>query len=180
MMKNLPNILTIFRVLSAPIVAIWLVADPASWFPFIIFVTAAFTDFFDGWVARKYNVISPFGKMLDPIADKAMIICVLSAVATTSLGGSLYFIIPAVFILLRETLVSGLREYLGDVKLDVTKLAKWKTTIQLIAVSGCLLSQVHPSALLVHATIIVLIFAAILTIITGVDYFRKAKPYLQG
>ena len=137
---TIPNILTVLRVLSAPLIAILFVALPrpiADWAALILFVGAALTDYVDGWIARRYNLGSAFGKMLDPIADKAMVVIAL-AVMFALLGFNWFYVIPASLILLREVLVSGLREFLGNVKLDVTKLAKWKTTAQMFAIATLL------------------------------------------
>ena len=136
---NIPNILTTFRMLAAPAVVLvfLLLARPyADWVALILFVGAAFTDYLDGYLARKWNQQSAFGTMLDPIADKAMVI--LAFLAIVGLYGLTFAIaVPATLILLREVFVSGLREFLGDnaSKLAVTKIAKWKTTVQMVAIS---------------------------------------------
>lgn len=140
MPMNLPNLLTLFRLIAAPGVAlafaIW-VRPTADWVALGLFVGAALTDWVDGYLARKWNQISRFGAMLDPIADKAMVITALAVVMGTS-GLNPWVIVPASIILLREVFVSGLREFLGaDAgKLAVTKLAKWKTTAQMVALAA--------------------------------------------
>ena len=136
---TIPNILTVFRLLCAPGVALAFVflAHPYSdWVALILFAAASITDFFDGYIARKYNMGSKFGTMLDPIADKAMVVTAL-AVLAMNFGASFWIIFPASLILLRETFVSGLREFLGDTAgtLKVTKIAKWKTTMQMVAIA---------------------------------------------
>ena len=139
MIWNIPNILTTFRMLAAPaVVLVFLcVARPyADWAALILFVGASITDYFDGYLARKWNQQSAFGTMLDPIADKAMVI--LAFLAIVGLYGLTPWIaIPATLILVREVFVSGLREFLGEnaSKLAVTKIAKWKTTVQMVAIS---------------------------------------------
>jgi len=136
---NIPNIMTTFRMFAAPavvLVFLCLARPYADWAALILFVGAAITDYFDGYLARKWNQQSAFGTMLDPIADKAMVI--LAFLAIVGLYGLTWLIaIPATVILLREVFVSGLREFLGDnaSKLAVTKIAKWKTTAQMIAIS---------------------------------------------
>ena len=136
---NIPNILTTFRMIAAPAVLIVFlcVARPfADWLALIIFIGASATDWVDGYLARKWNQQSAFGAMLDPIADKAMVI--LAIVAIVGLYGLTPLItIPAILIIVREIFVSGLREFLGKNanKLNVTKIAKWKTTVQMIAIS---------------------------------------------
>ncbi|MCV6596280.1 MAG: CDP-diacylglycerol--glycerol-3-phosphate 3-phosphatidyltransferase [Mangrovicoccus sp.] len=142
---NIPNILTLFRLLAAPGVAlafaIW--ARPcADWVALALFIGASLTDWVDGYLARAWNQTSRFGAMLDPIADKAMVITALAVVMATS-GLNPWVIIPASVILLREVFVSGLREFLGAEagKLAVTKLAKWKTTVQMVALAILMLSM---------------------------------------
>lgn len=214
---NIPNILTTFRMLAAPavvLVFICLARPYADWAALILFVGAAITDYFDGYLARKWNQQSAFGTMLDPIADKAMVI--LAFIAIVGLYGLTPWIaIPATVILLREVFVSGLREFLGDnaSKLAVTKIAKWKTTAQMVAISvlfalgifehkfGMLMQGMDPqiaSMILGRQEedvlglrwyhlgtlysywvgITLLWIAGLLTVITGIDYLRKAMPYL--
>lgn len=139
MIWNIPNILTVFRLLCAPAVAIVFLVLPhplSDWLALILFVLASLTDFLDGYLARAWNQQSKFGTMLDPIADKAMVVTAI-AVLAMNFGPSFLIMLPATFILLRETFVSGLREFLGDTAgtLKVTKLAKWKTTAQMVAIA---------------------------------------------
>ena len=197
---NLPNILSVLRVLAAPCVAIAFVAFDrplADQIAVAVFFFAALTDYFDGWLARVLRQESAFGKMLDPIADKAMVMIALLMIV------HLYrmhwpILVPTVAIVLREVLISGLREFLGDVKLEVTKLAKWKTTLQMLAVcllliQGALIpaedgQRIHPmmERLMTFGAvaassigIVVLWIAAWFTIVTGWDYFRKGLPYIR-
>ncbi len=138
-MWTIPNTLTVARILAAPALAlIFAFVDRplADWIALALFIIAALTDFLDGWLARRLNQISEVGKMLDPIADKAMVVIALMVIIGFS-SWSPWLVLPATVILFREVFVSGLREYLGDVAgtLQVTKLAKWKTTVQLIAIA---------------------------------------------
>lgn len=136
---TIPNILTVLRLFAAPGVAIMFLffARPwADWYALILFVTAAVTDWFDGWIAREWNQESRLGAMLDPIADKAMVVIALLVITGFS-GMNPWILLPATIILFREVFVSGLREFLGDTAglLKVTRLAKWKTTAQMVALS---------------------------------------------
>ena len=136
---NVPNILTIIRLFAAPGVAIMFLyfARPwADWYAMTLFILAAVTDFFDGYLARKWGQESRFGAMLDPIADKAMVVIALLVITGVS-GMNPWILLPATMILFREVFVSGLREFLGDEAklLQVTKLAKWKTTAQMVAIA---------------------------------------------
>ena len=136
---NVPNILTVIRLLAAPALAVMFLyfnTPWADWFALILFVTAALTDFVDGYLARAWKQESKFGAMLDPIADKAMVLIALLVIIGFS-GVKAWILLPATMIFFREVFVSGLREFLGDKasKLKVTKLAKWKTTAQMIAIA---------------------------------------------
>jgi len=136
---NLPNILTLLRLIAAPGVAVmflYFTRPYADWFALILFVSAALTDWVDGYLARAWKQETKLGAMLDPIADKAMVVIALMVIIGFS-SWSAWLVLPATVILFREVFVSGLREYLGDVAgtLKVTKLAKWKTTFQMIAIA---------------------------------------------
>ncbi|CUH78395.1 CDP-diacylglycerol--glycerol-3-phosphate 3-phosphatidyltransferase [Tropicibacter naphthalenivorans] len=136
---NLPNILTVLRLLAAPGVAVMFLyfSRPfADWAALLLFISAAVTDWFDGHLARTWKQETKLGAMLDPIADKAMVVIALMVIVGYS-SMSPWLVLPATVILFREVFVSGLREYLGDTAgtLKVTKLAKWKTTAQMIAIA---------------------------------------------
>jgi cardiolipin synthase (CMP-forming) len=159
----LPNALTIARAIAIVPVAILLLTDQRAACAALL-VVAALTDFFDGWLARRWNAFSPFGRMLDPIADKLLVGGLLVLlVATGDVTG--WSLLPVLAIQLREILVSGLREH--GVSLPVTPLAKWKTTVQLVAVV-LLVLQAEPLAT------ILLWIAAGLTVWTGWGYLRSA------
>ncbi len=135
---TVPNILSVARLLAAPVFALVFVLLPrpvADWAALVLFIGASVTDFVDGYLARAWNQTSKFGAMLDPIADKAMVVTALALLIGLS-GLDPLVLIPAALILFREVFVSGLREFLGaDAgKLAVTKLAKWKTTAQMSAI----------------------------------------------
>ncbi len=218
MTLNIPNILTILRLLSAPGVAVmflYFTRPYADWLALILFVSAAATDWFDGFLARAWKQETKLGAMLDPIADKAMVVIALMVIVGYS-SMSPWLVLPATVILFREVFVSGLREFLGDTAgtLKVTKLAKWKTTAQMIAIA-ILFSQgvfehyfgmsaygmdnalvndiltgaeedLHGLSWKFQGMIwagriglVLLWIASILTLITGIDYFLKARPFLK-
>ena len=136
---TLPNTLTILRLLAAPGVVVMFFSfhrPMADWFALALFVGAAITDFFDGYLARLWKQESKFGAMMDPIADKAMVVIAIMVITGYS-GMNPWLILPATIILFREVGVSGLREFLGDKArlLQVTRLAKWKTTAQMVAIA---------------------------------------------
>lgn len=136
---TLPNILSVIRLIAAPLVGLVFLLLPrpaADWVALILFMTASVTDYVDGWIARAWGLVSKFGAMLDPIADKAMVVIALAALLGVH-GISVWMLVPVTAILFREVFVSGLREFLGDTAgtLKVTKLAKWKTMVQMVAIS---------------------------------------------
>ena len=182
MVWTIPNLLTIARVIAAPLIAACYLAFErpfADALAFAIFAIAAVTDFFDGWLARKWGQVSGFGRMLDPIADKAMV-AVTGAVIAMLFPFDPLIIAPIAAILLREVLVSGLREYLkGAEILSVTSMAKWKTTVQLVAMGTLLLSGAAGGAVIAAIGTALLWLAALMTAITGWDYFSKGLAYIR-
>lgn len=188
MIKNIPNLLTLMRIAAIPAIYMALQIDGhlGYWLAVGFYTLGGITDFLDGWLARKLDVQSGFGRMLDPIADKLMVsIVLIILVENKSIDG--WHTIAAMIILSREILVSGLREYLIELRvgLPVSKLAKLKTTAQMIAL-GFLLSGPAGMALISSAYVIGIILlwiAAILTVYTGYDYVRiglKHAPWNGG
>lgn len=174
---NLPNILTYGRIAAVPVVAGLLLwgGNNARWAALAIYVLAAISDFFDGYLARRWKQQSSLGRMLDPIADKVLVAVVLLVLCADGIlqGGHIW---AAIIILSREVLVSGLREYLGElqVSVPVTKIAKWKTAVQMVAI-GFLIAGPAGDTVLPYTTqagIAMLWIAAALTLYTGYDYFR--------
>lgn len=141
MTLTLPNFLTIVRLVAAPMVAVmflYFTRPYADWFALVLFVSAAITDWFDGYLARAWKQETKLGAMLDPIADKAMVVIALMVIVGFSdVYWTPWLVLPATVILFREVFVSGLREFLGDTAgmLKVTPLAKWKTTAQMVAIA---------------------------------------------
>ena len=139
MIWNLPNLLTVMRLVAAPgivIMFLYFSRPLADWIALVLFLVAAISDWFDGYLARRWNQESKFGEMLDPIADKAMVIIALLIITGFSRMNS-WILLPSAMIMFREVFVSGLREFLGKSAslLTVTKLAKWKTALQMIAIA---------------------------------------------
>ena len=184
----LPNLLTYARIAAVPVVVACLYWQEAPrngewlrWVALAVFIAAAVTDILDGYLARKWGELSSFGRMLDPIADKLLVAsCLLMLVHDGTIRGLSIF--AAIVILCREILVSGLREYLAEfkVRVEVTRLAKWKTALQLVAV-GFLLAGDAGDAIFGVVTPVglsLLWIAAILTLYTGYDYFRAGLRHL--
>ncbi len=182
--RAIPNWMTIGRILVTPVVAvlIWMDNPDFSYaLALALFTLASVTDFFDGWIARRLNVVSPLGEMLDPIADKMLIGCALLALANVTRAGWV-FLAPALVIILREFMISGLREYLAkrSFSAPVTSLAKWKTTAQILAVGFLIGAPAFPVVPFAAETGLVLLWiAAVLTVQTGYVYIREALRHVS-
>lgn len=177
MPRNLANILTLSRIaLIVPLIA--LVAHGAVWAALALYVLIAATDWLDGWVARRFDQISAFGRFLDPIADKILVAALFLALAAEGVFGGWWIALP-VIIMTREFLVSGLREFLGPkgVIVHVSKLAKWKTATQMIAL-GVLIPGIDDFDIQAGG-LLLLLLATILTVITGWDYFKAARGHFS-
>lgn len=192
----LPNTLTYARIAAVPLVVasmywqdvlrggLWL-----RWVALALFITAAVTDVLDGYFARSWGQQSNFGRMLDPIADKLLVAsCLLMLAADGTIRG--WSLWAAIVILCREILVSGLREYLAELRVSVpvTRLAKWKTALQLVAI-GFLLAGTAGDLVVANALdfsfpivtyigLTLLWLSALLTLYTGYDYFRAGLHHL--
>jgi len=179
-LTTIPNLLTYGRIVAIPVIVLLLVTGyPAlRWLALLLYLAAAVSDFFDGYLARKWNQSSTLGRMLDPIADK-LLVGALIVVFAWDRSFAWWDLIPALAILLREIFVPGLREFLGpkNVVVKVTPLAKWKTTVQLLALTFVFLAPLLPGAGFVAELLLWL--AGIMTVITGVQYFQTAWPYLR-
>jgi CDP-diacylglycerol--glycerol-3-phosphate 3-phosphatidyltransferase/cardiolipin synthase len=183
---SVPNLLTYGRILAIPAVVgllFWPREDWVRWIALAIYVIAAITDYFDGYLARAWHQQSAIGRMLDPIADKLLVAsCLLMLAADETISGiSLW---AAIIILCREILVSGLREFLAELKVSVpvSRVAKWKTVAQLIAV-GFLIAGPAGEAVLpgtIWIGIVLLWIAAVLTIYTGWDYFGSGIRHMMA
>jgi cardiolipin synthase len=183
MLTSLPNLLTLSRIVVIPLVvgAFFIDGTWARWVACGLFVAAAITDWFDGWLARQWNQVSAFGRFLDPIADKLLVAAVLFMLVAFD-RVSQASLLPALVILLREILVSGLREFLAElrVSMPVTRLAKWKTGFQMVALPLLLVGDSGPAFLPVRDVgEVALWIAAVLTIITGWDYLQAGLRHLK-
>ncbi|WP_188054575.1 CDP-diacylglycerol--glycerol-3-phosphate 3-phosphatidyltransferase [Sphingosinithalassobacter sp. CS137] len=185
-MWSLPNILTLSRIVLLPLL-IWLL-----WWPewqggfaaaFALYVLLAVTDYVDGVLARARGVASKLGAFLDPIADKIMVAGVLLMLVAHDFIFGVH-VIAAILILMREILVSGLREFLGglpqSVALPVSKLAKWKTMVQMVALGALILAGALPDVPAVLTLGLAALWgAALLTTITGWDYLRVGLRHMD-
>ncbi len=183
---NLPNVLTYGRIAAAPLVGatFYIPGDWGYWIAFVIFCVASITDYFDGYFARIWEQQSALGRMLDPIADKLLVaVSILILVADGTLAG--HSIWAAIIVLMREIFVSGLREFLAELRVSVpvSRLAKWKTTMQLVAIAALLIApalQGAKSGILIDLGLTFFWAAAIVTLYTGYDYFRAGLKQLVG
>jgi cardiolipin synthase len=177
MFKTLPNILSLARVAIIPLIALMILVPGkfAAWTALILFTIACITDYLDGYLARSMQEVSDFGKFIDPIADKLLVATVLFVlVAANKITGM--SILPALIILLREIVVSGLREFLATihVRLPVSKMAKWKTSVQMIALGFLIIGDSAPWTIPGHSIGLLGIWvAAIITVITAWDYLYE-------
>jgi cardiolipin synthase len=181
-LTSLPNLLTLSRILAIPVVvaSFYVSGDYARWFACALFSAAGVTDWLDGHMARRWAQQSELGRFLDPIADKLLVAATLfMLVAFDRLSSGA--ILPALVILCREILVSGLREYLAELRvgLPVSKLAKWKTAIQMVAIGVLIVGNAGPRFLPVAWIGEVLLWvAALLTLVTGYDYLRAGLAHM--
>ena len=189
----MPNLLTVIRIIFASLIALILIffdSKIAYFISFILFSLAGVTDYFDGWLARKKGQISDLGRMLDPIADKILVISTFIILMSNNVIDG-FNVIAALIIIYREIFISGLREFLGNKSfvVKVTKLAKWKTAIQFITILAFLGSQVINDFYMY--TVIINIFiefictlliwiTSLISLFTGINYLRSAYDHLSS
>jgi CDP-diacylglycerol--glycerol-3-phosphate 3-phosphatidyltransferase len=182
-LASVPNWMTVLRIAVTPLIAVLIWSDNAPFYyqlALYLYTIASITDYIDGYIARRFRLVSPFGEMLDPIADKLLIAAVLLALASVEDSGWL-FLVPALIILIREFMISGLREYLAkqNVSAPVTVLAKWKTTAQILALGFLMGAPGWPGFPFAHEIGLTLLWvAAILTVQTGSGYISNALRHV--
>ena len=179
-MLNLPNLLTLSRIVAIPLVVacFWLDRGWAQWLSAGLFAVACITDWFDGYFARRYHQISRFGRFLDPIADKLLVAAALVMLVKNGTLADIN-VLAALIILAREILVSGLREFLAElhVSVPVSQLAKWKTGAQMGAITFLLLGDAAPPVIGQIGLVLIWV-AAVLTLVTGYDYLRTGMRHM--
>jgi CDP-diacylglycerol--glycerol-3-phosphate 3-phosphatidyltransferase len=188
-MLSLPNLLTLSRILAVPILVflLWRPQPIDYAITFVLYCLVGITDYLDGYLARAWGSISKLGQFLDPIADKIMVAGVLVMLISSRNANPVpeiagLNIVAALIILLREIIVSGLREYLAGLRVSVpvSALAKWKTTLQLVALGALILGGALPRQEWVHGVgIICLWAAAALTLMTGYSYLRTGLKHME-
>jgi cardiolipin synthase (CMP-forming) len=183
-MLTLPNLLTLSRIVAVPalVALLWWPAWAGGYaLAFALYCLMGVTDYFDGYLARAQGTVSKLGVFLDPIADKIMAAAVILMLAATRDVAGLS-LIAALVILLREIAVSGLREFLGGIQVSVpvSRLAKWKTTFQLVALGALILAGALPDVPAVKwVGLATLWAAAALTLVTGWDYLRIGLKHMD-
>ncbi len=187
-----PNLLTYARILAVPLLVVFflLESNVSRWMSLAVFVAASVSDFFDGYLARAWKQQSAIGGLLDPIADKLIVATALLLLVSEGTIGE-WSVLAAIVILTREILVSGLREFLAgaQVSVPVTWLAKWKTTLQMVAIGALLVGPAGDRTLhyyfsgvgvVTYVGLLLLWIAALITLYTGYDYFRAGVGHLLG
>ena len=182
-MLSLPNLLTLSRIVAVPLLValLWVPGVLTYAFAFVLYALIGFTDYLDGYLARKMGTASKLGAFLDPIADKILVAAVLLMLVARGVIAD-WHVIAAMAILLREIMVSGLREYLAgsQVRVPVSKLAKWKTTFQMVALGALILAVAVPQApWILWIGLASLWLAALLTLVTGWYYLRVGLTHMR-
>jgi cardiolipin synthase (CMP-forming) len=190
-MLTLPNLLTLSRIFAVPILMflLWYPGWRVGYgFAFVLYCIVGLTDYLDGYLARAQGTVSKLGVFLDPIADKIMVAAVIVMLISTEGGPGGdpiihdWTVIPALVILLREIAVSGLREFLAQlsVSMPVSKLAKWKTTFQMVSLGALILAGALPQEEWIHLIGLASVWtAAALTLVTGWDYLRVGLRHMD-
>lgn len=182
-MTSLPNLVTLARIAMVPLIVALLYAPglTARSAALFLYIVASLSDFLDGWLARRSNAGSRFGAMLDPIADKILVAAVLVVLVAEGAVAGVH-VVAVLLILAREILVSGLREFLAgrDVAVPVTLLAKWKTTLQLVAAGFLIGTGLELESWVDVVGLALLWFATAATVSTGLDYLRASRAHFGG
>ena len=188
-MLSIPNLLTLSRIFAVPILVflLWRPTPVDYAITFVLYCLVGITDYFDGYLARAQKTVSRLGVFLDPIADKIMVVAVIVMLISSRQASGVpvihdFHIVPALVILLREITVSGLREFLAglQVSVPVSKLAKWKTTFQMVSLGALILGGAVPAWGWIHDVGLASLWAAaILTIVTGWDYLRVGLKHMD-
>ncbi|MGE8504522.1 CDP-diacylglycerol--glycerol-3-phosphate 3-phosphatidyltransferase [Ectopseudomonas oleovorans] len=179
---NIPNLLTVLRVLLIPvfILLFYLPFSWSYWAASAVFAIAAFTDWLDGYLARRWEQGTPFGAFLDPVADKLMVAVALVLLAAEH--SNLWLTLAAAIIIGREIVVSALREWMAELgaraHVAVSNLGKWKTAAQMVALV-ILLANPPVFTFWVILGYVLLVIAAVLTLWSMLQYLLAAWPHLS-
>ena len=183
MYSYIPNFLTFLRLFAAPILILYLIIDQSfsgKYFGLIIFFFIILTDFFDGYLARKFNTESNIGKVFDPIADKIMVILLFAFFLGINLDNpeKLFMSLMLILLITREIMISGLREFVSAKKADlsVTQLARWKTFFQTVLLIFLFFDYIYlfQSTVISWSIDLFCLATCLLTWYTGMQYIFKA------
>jgi CDP-diacylglycerol--glycerol-3-phosphate 3-phosphatidyltransferase len=184
MKQSLPNYLTWSRVLMIPVIAV-LILIPGTWANYLsaaLFCLVAFTDWLDGYLARKWKVESPFGAFLDPVADKLLVVVLLILLAIQ--GPEALMIVSVLIIVSREIVISALREWMAELGMrDAVKVApigKLKTTLQMMAIALLLLAEPFSGSSIYETGLVILYAAAAVTLVSMIQYLMAAAKSLSA
>ncbi|OCN03852.1 CDP-diacylglycerol--glycerol-3-phosphate 3-phosphatidyltransferase [Erysipelotrichaceae bacterium MTC7] len=188
---NVPNKLSLFRVILVPIIVCVYVLDlqlvnlevmdtilpVKNVIALVIFAIASFTDFLDGYIARKYQLITSFGKFIDPIADKLLVNTLFILLAVSGEVS----VVPVVIMIWRDTLVDGMRMMAAQKGVVVAAgiWGKLKTVLQMFAIIFVLLSNVPFVAMNLPVDQILVYAATLVSVISGVKYFMQMKEFIM-
>ncbi len=182
MLINIPNILTLSRIIMIPIIIILSLYNHSTTnlLVFFIFIYCGITDYLDGYLARKKNQVTLFGKLMDPIADKILTVSILLVLIYVGVIDDLSFV-AAFLIIFRELIISGLREFLSgyNQSLPVNRLGKIKTVIQFISLGVLLLAYASNISIIYQMGTLLLWLTALITIISGVSYISRGLRILK-
>ena len=180
MNRHIPNYLTILRVIMIPFFVFFMVTDYAGdaskWISVALFIIASLTDFLDGHLARKHNIVSNFGKFMDPLADKMLVSSAM--ICLTEQGRLAAWIV--IIIISREFIISGFRLIAADngVVIAASYWGKFKTNFQMFMIIMLIINLGTPVAVMIENVLIVI--ATALTIISLIDYLAKNKQVLAS
>jgi CDP-diacylglycerol--glycerol-3-phosphate 3-phosphatidyltransferase len=180
---NLPNLLTLARILLIPVfVLVYVLPGYETYLvAAVLFGLAAFTDWLDGYLARRLNQTTPFGAFLDPVADKLIVVAALTILVAHH--ASLWLTLPALIIIGREIVISALREWMAEMNrrgvIAVTWFARAKTTFQMVAIVVLIANPPDLTRPWVITGYVLLYLAAVMTLISMVLYLRAAWPTLR-
>lgn len=188
---TLPNKLTLLRIILIPVMIVlfyipWLSENNIFlgvsylyFIEFLIFIIASLTDFLDGYIARKYNLVTTFGKFLDPLADKMLVFSSMVILMLNNNGvipeGPLVPMWVFVVMIIREFMVSGIRMLVSTkgVVIAAGWMGKWKTFVTMIAILVLFMSGIHVSVIYIGQ--VLMYIACLLTIVSGAQYFWRSR-----
>ena len=181
MKKYIPNFLTIIRILLVPVFAILMTSEikNAYTYSLLILLIACFTDYLDGKLARKFNVVSKFGLFMDPLADKLLVLATFIIFLQIDVLSDIVLPWMVIIIFLRDFLVTILRLLMKkyNISMITSNISKFKTSLQMIMIILLLILLIFESILIDNSVFFVLktfmILLTVFTFYTGIDYYRK-------